>query len=196
MPHWSSLQRARSVPSPPGRKRVPEMLELVARFLTVGALAFGGGAAALPLVERFTVAAAGCLTPRQFAVGVGLAYAPPVPIVILAAFVGYHVAGVPGALAGTLAVFALPVALAAGSADIVQRLNKYARFRGFARFAAAGAVGLLAVTLAALALPLVDIHPGLLIGSVFVFAGERLGLSPILLLVVAVSLGAGSVWLV
>ena len=175
---------------------MPEIVELVARFLTVGALAFGGGGAALPLVERFTVAETGWLTPRQFTIGVGFAYATPGPILILAAFVGYHVAGVPGALAGTFAVFAIPVILAAGSADIVQRLNKYARFRAFSRFAGAGAVGLLAVTLSALALPLVDIHPGLLIGSVLVFAGERAGLSPILLLVVAVSLGAGSVWLV
>ena len=174
---------------------MPEILELVARFLIVGALAFGGGGAALPLVERFTVAETGWLTPRQFAIGVGFAYATPGPILILAAFVGHYVAGVPGALAGTIAVFAIPVVLAAGSADIVQRLNKYARFRAFAGFAAAGAVGLLAVTLAALARPLVDIHPSLLIGSAMVFAAERAGMSPILLLVVAVALGAASVFL-
>src|SRR5688572_517100 len=83
---------------------------------------------------RFTVAETGWLTPRQFAIGVGFAYATPGPILILAAFVGYYVAGVPGALAGTFAVFAIPVALAAGSAGIVQRLNRYARFRAFARF--------------------------------------------------------------
>jgi hypothetical protein len=75
----------------------------------------------------------------------------------------------------------------------VQRLNKYARFRAFAAFAAAGAVGLLAVTLTALARPLVvDIHPALLIGSLVVFAAERAGLSPVLLLIVATALGAAS----
>ena len=51
--------------------------------------------------------------------------------------------GVWGALAGTFAVFAIPVILAAGLADIVQRLNKYTRSRAFAKFAAEGAVGLL-----------------------------------------------------
>ena len=175
---------------------MPDIMELVVRFLTVGALAFGGGGAALPLVERFTVAETGWLTPRQFTIGVGFAYATPGPILILAAFVGYYVHGVPGALAGTFAVFAIPVALAAGAADIVQRLNKYARFRAFARFAAAGAVGLLAVTLTALARPVVDIHPALLIGSVLVFAGERAGLSPLLLLLLAVGGGAGSAWFI
>jgi chromate transporter len=174
---------------------MPEIVELVARFLMVGAVAFGGGGAALPLVERFTVAETGWLTPREFAIGVGFAYATPGPILILAAFVGYYVAGVPGALAGTFAVFAIPVMLAAGSAGIVQRLNRYARFRAFARFAAAGAVGLLAVTLTALARPVVDIHPALLIGSALVFAGERAGLSPVLLLLVAVVVGAGTAFL-
>jgi chromate transporter len=175
---------------------VPEIVELVLRFLTVGALAFGGGGAALPLVERFTVAETDWLTPRQFAIGVGFAYATPGPILILAAFVGYYVAGVPGALAGTFAVFAIPVALAGGAARIVQRLNQYARFRAFARFAAAGAVGLLAVTLIALARPVFDVLPAALIGSALVFAGERAGLSPVLLLVVAVAIGAGSVFLI
>lgn len=169
-----------------------EIGELIARFLVVGALAFGGGGAALPLVERFTVAETGWLTPRQFTIGVGFAYATPGPILILAAFVGFHVAGIAGALAATVAVFAIPVILAAGSADIVQRLNKYARFRAFARFAAAGAVGLLAVTLTALARPLIDIHPALLVGSALVFAAERAGLSPVLLLLVAVILGAAA----
>ena len=48
------------------------MLELVARFLIIGTLAFGGGQAALPLVERLAVADTGWLTPAQFATGVGL----------------------------------------------------------------------------------------------------------------------------
>src|SRR4030095_8671525 len=95
------------------------VIELAARFLLVGALAFGGGGAALPLVERFTVADTGWLTPQQFAFGVGFAYATPGPILILAAFVGFHVAGLTGALAATCAVFAIPVLLAAGSAGVV-----------------------------------------------------------------------------
>ena len=37
----------------------------------------------------------GWLTERQFAVGIGLAYATPGPVLILAAFVGYSVHGFP-----------------------------------------------------------------------------------------------------
>jgi hypothetical protein len=115
---------------------------------------------------------------------------PPAPL-ILAAYVGYYVAGVPGALAETFAVFAFPGVLAAGSGGIVQCLNRYARFRAFARFAGAGAVGLLVVTLTAPSVPLLAIHPALLIGSLLVCAGERAGLSPVLSLVLAGALGAG-----
>ena len=168
------------------------MLELFLRFLVVGATAFGGGGAALPLVERITVAETGWLTPQRFAIGVGFAYATPGPILILAAFVGYHVAGLAGALAGTVGVFAIPVLLAGGSAGVVARLNRYTRFRAFRRFAAAAAVGLLAVTLTALARPVYELHPALLAGAVMVFAAERLGLSPVLMLVIAAGVGAAA----
>src|SRR6476660_4413246 len=94
------------------------MLELVARFLVIGALAFGGGQAALPLVERLAVADTGWLTPAQFDTGVGLSYATPGPVLILAAFIGYHVAAVPGALAATAAVFAVPVIFAGFAAQL------------------------------------------------------------------------------
>ena len=65
-----------------------EIFELVARFLVVGATAFGGGGAALPLVERITVAETGWLTPQQFALGVGFAHATPVLLLLIAAGTG------------------------------------------------------------------------------------------------------------
>lgn len=169
-----------------------EILELVTRFLIVGATAFGGGGAALPLVERIAVADTGWLTPQQFAVGVGFAYATPGPVLILAAFIGFHAAGITGALAATMAVFAIPVILAAGSAGVVARLNRYARFRAFGRFAAAAAVGLLVVTAAAIARPVLETNPFILAGAVLVLALERFGLSPIVLLLAAAAAGAAA----
>jgi chromate transporter len=168
------------------------VLELVGRFLLIGALAFGGGQAALPLVERLAVADTGWLTPVQFAAGVGLSYATPGPVLILAAFIGYHVAAVPGAVAATAAVFAVPVLLAGGAAQLVGKLQGARWLQVFGPFAAAAAIGLLGVTLLALARPLVDLHPILLLGSVVVFAAERQGVHPILLIAGAALLGAAS----
>lgn len=167
-----------------------ELIELIARFLVVGATAFGGGGSALSLVERITVADTGWLTPQQFAIGVGFAYATPGPVLILAAFVGFYVAGFAGALAATAAVFAIPVLLAAGSARVVAQLKRHARFRSFGRFAGAAAIGLLAVTATAIARPVFELHPGLLGGAALVFAAERFGVSPVLLLVIAGGIGA------
>src|ERR1700719_1766393 len=166
------------------------MLELIARFLIIGALAFGGGEAALPVVERLTVADTGWLTPAQFATGVGLSYATPGPVLILAAFIGYHVAAVPGAVATTAGVFNRPVVLAGFTAQLVAKLKDARWFQAFGRFAAAAAVGLLGVTLLALARPVLDIHPVLLLGSVAVLAAELRGVHPIILIGAATLLGA------
>jgi chromate transporter len=168
------------------------MLELIGRFLLVGALAFGGGQAALPLVERLAVADTGWLSPAAFSVGVGLSYATPGPVLILAAFVGYHVAALPGALAATAAVFAVPVALAGCAAQLAERLQRRRWYRAFGRFAAAAAVGLLGVTLLSLARPVADIDPLLLLGAAAVFLASWRGVHPILLIGAATVFGAGA----
>lgn len=166
------------------------MAELALRFLLVGALAFGGGQAALPLVERLTVHQTGWLAPPDFALAVGLAYATPGPVLILASFVGYRVAGIPGGLVATLAVFAIPVTLSAATAGLVARLSKSPRFRGFGRFASAAAIGLLGVTVLTLARPVADVHPLLLAASAAVVVAALRGVSPIFLLV-ACTTGGG-----
>ena len=169
------------------------MFEIVVRFVIVGALAFGGGQAALPLVERLAVADTHWLTAREFATGVGLSYATPGPVLVLAAFVGYHVAGVPGALVASVAVFAVPVLAAGLSAHLVAALKDAKWFQSFGRWAAAAAIGLLGVTLVTLLRHLLDIHPGLIVGSAFVFVGERWGIHPIVLIAGAAVVGAVSV---
>jgi chromate transporter len=166
------------------------MLDLIGRFLVIGALAFGGGQAALPLVERLVVADTGWLTPAQFATGVGLSYATPGPVLILAAFIGYHVAAVPGAVAATVAVFAVPVVLAGSAAHLAAMLKDARWFAAFGQFAAAAAIGLLAVTLLALVRPLVDLHPALILGAGAVFAAELRGVHPLILIGAATLIGA------
>ena len=168
------------------------MLELVGRFLLIGALAFGGGQAALPLVERLAVADTGWLTGAQFAVGIGLSYATPGPVLILAAFVGYHVAALPGAVAATAAVFAVPALLAGLAARLVGRFAQAGWFRSFGLFAGAAAVGLLGVTLVALARPLFAIHPLSLAASLAIAVAALRGMHPLLLLGGATL--AGALW--
>lgn len=173
-----------------------EVVELALRFLMVGALAFGGGGAALPLVERISVAETRWLTPQEFAVGVGFAYATPGPILILAPFIGFRAAGLLGALVATIAVFLIPVLLAGAAAGLIAKVRDTQWFKGFGAYAAAAAIGLLGLTLYALARPVIEVQPALLLGSVLAFVLAWRGLSPLRLIGLGIVLGAvaGYLW--
>jgi chromate transporter len=183
------------VHSPSREEVVGDLAELAWRFVLVGALAFGGGSTALPLVERITVHETGWLSASDFSTGIALAYATPGPILILASFVGYRVAGLPGTLVATVCVFAVPVVLTASAARVVDRLSGSVRFRAFGRFAASAAIGLLGVTLVALAHPLLNASPLLLLGSGAVLIAAVRDAPPLALLAAAGVLGAlGANW--
>jgi len=57
------------------------------------------------LLEPFVVGTYGWLTPQQFLDGVALTQAVPGPIVTLVAFVGFSVAGFPGAALATAGIY-------------------------------------------------------------------------------------------
>lgn len=70
-----------------------------------GAVLFGGGYMLVALLEPFVVESLGWLTADQFLDGIALTQAVPGPIVTLVAFVGFGVAGVPGALIATFGIY-------------------------------------------------------------------------------------------
>src|SRR6185369_7928435 len=96
-------------------------LELFTRFMMISLLAFGGGQAALSLIERVAVQDTGWLTPSSFGAAVAFAYVTPGPVLIIATFVGQQVGGLLGALTATLGAFLAPWALAAATAQQVKR---------------------------------------------------------------------------
>lgn len=72
-------------------------------FLQIGLFSFGGGYAALPLIQQQVVERQGWLTMGQFADLLTISQMTPGPIAINGAtFVGMQVAGIGGALAATL----------------------------------------------------------------------------------------------
>ena len=77
-------------------------LQLFLSFLQIGALSFGGGYTAMPLIEAQIVTAHGWLDLTEFANLVTIAEMTPGPIAVNAAtFVGTKIAGVSGALVAT-----------------------------------------------------------------------------------------------
>ncbi|MBQ1447920.1 MAG: chromate transporter, partial [Erysipelotrichaceae bacterium] len=77
--------------------------EIFFSFLKIGAFAFGGAYAVIPLVEEQTVTNMGWMTFKEFSDLVAIDELTPGPIIINSStFIGMKLAGVPGAIAATL----------------------------------------------------------------------------------------------
>jgi chromate transporter len=85
-------------------------IELLLFFAKAGLFVFGSGFAIVPLLHSGVVQEHCWLSERQFIDAVALGMITPGPMVVVAAFIGFLVAGFPGAIAGTVGVF-LPIYL-------------------------------------------------------------------------------------
>ncbi|MGH3391956.1 MAG: chromate efflux transporter [Actinomadura sp.] len=74
-------------------------------FLKAGAFIFGSGLAIVPFLHEGVVADHHWLTDRQFLDAVAMGLITPGPVVIFSTFIGYLVAGTPGAIVATIAIF-------------------------------------------------------------------------------------------
>lgn len=78
-------------------------LQLFFSFFQIGLFSFGGGYAAVPLIQNQIVNGRGWLSMTQFADLITIAEMTPGPIILNSAtFVGRQVAGMPGAVVATL----------------------------------------------------------------------------------------------
>ena len=79
------------------------LLSLFCVFFRIGAFTFSGGYAMIPLIQKETAEKKKWITDDDILEIVAIAESTPGPIAINAAtFVGYRVAGIPGALFGTI----------------------------------------------------------------------------------------------
>jgi chromate transporter len=119
---------------------------LFLRFLLISLLAFGGGQAALPLVEQVAVQQMRWVSASTFGAAVAFSYLTPGPVLIVAAFIGVQVAGAAGALAATAGAFLAPWLLAALAARQVGRFASHPLLRDFGAGAGPAVAGLLGLT--------------------------------------------------
>jgi chromate transporter len=83
----------------------PKITALSVSLSKIGALAFGGGFTAIPLIQYEMVERFQWLSTKEFLDGIALGQVTPGPILITATFVGYKISGLLGAFMATLGVF-------------------------------------------------------------------------------------------
>jgi chromate transporter len=116
-------------------------------FLKIGGLLYGSGYVLLAFLRNDFVERLGWLTDRQLLDAVAIGQVTPGPVFTTATFIGYIVAGLPGALVATLGIFLPSFLFVALTNPLIPRLRRSAWMSAFLDGVNVAAVGLmLAVT--------------------------------------------------
>jgi chromate transporter len=105
--------------------------ELAYVFLKVGTVIFGGGFAAIPFLQHEVVEVHHWLSMREFIDGVALGQITPGPVAITAAFIGYKVLGLWGALIAALGTFLPSSLMLWGLIHVYRRVSSNTLVQGF-----------------------------------------------------------------
>ncbi|MGH2587293.1 MAG: chromate transporter [Dehalococcoidia bacterium] len=128
-----------------------ELLQILLFFTKAGAFVFGSGLAIVPFLNEGVVQQFGWLTEEQFLDAVAVAMITPGPVVITVAFIGYLVAGLPGATAAAIGIFLPVYLLTIIPAPWFKRHRDNAQLRAFVQGATAAASGAIAGAVVVLA---------------------------------------------
>jgi chromate transporter len=118
-------------------------------FLKIGAILYGSGYVLVAFLEKDLVGNLGWLTQPQLLDAIAIGQFTPGPVLSTATFIGYLIAGVPGAIAATLGIFLPSFLFVLILNPIIPRLREMAWTAAFLDAVNAAAVALmLAVTIA------------------------------------------------
>lgn len=117
--------------------------EIALFFLKAGTFVFGSGLAIVPFLHSGVVTEYGWLTEHQFIDAVAVAMITPGPVVITVAFIGYLVAGFPGACVAALATFLPCYFFTVALAPSFKKIAKNASIKAFVEGITAAVVGAL-----------------------------------------------------
>ncbi len=115
-------------PGPLGASAVaaapPVLVKLFLVFLKIGAVVFGSGYVLLAFLRADLVEGTHWLTEPQLIDAVAVGQFTPGPVFTTATFIGYVVAGVPGAIFATIGIFLPSFLLVAVSGPLIPRLRR------------------------------------------------------------------------
>lgn len=163
-----------------GTAAAGSLLSLTLLFLRTGLGAYGGGFAIVPHL-KLTLVGTGVLSEREFSDALAIGKMTPGPVLLLATFIGYVKAGLPGAIASTVAIFAAPLALTIALGTWLARYRSRrvvrAALRGLTP-AVVGVMGAAAVSLASV----LDGTAEVAIAAATAMTLTRFRVSPVLLI--------------
>ena len=119
------------------------LLSLTSVFSSMSLTLFGGGYVFIPMIQEVVVERFGWLTEREFIDGIALGQVTPGPILISAAFIGQKVAGIPGALLSTAAIFTPPALLTVLLAGMLDRIRNAPRIQAAMKGIRIAVIGLI-----------------------------------------------------
>lgn len=112
-------------------------------FAKAGAFVFGSGLAIVPFLHGGVVKEFGWLNEKQFVDAVAVAMITPGPVVITVGFIGYLVAGFPGACVAALATFLPCYLFTVALAPSFKKIAKNASIKAFVEGITASVIGAL-----------------------------------------------------
>jgi chromate transporter len=125
--------------------------QLFTTFLKIGAVLYGSGYVLLAFLRADFVERLGMLTDQQLLDAVAIGQFTPGPVFTTATFVGYLVAGFPGAVLATIAIFAPGFVFVAALTRLLPHVRRWAWSAALLDGVNATAIGLMAGVLVELA---------------------------------------------
>jgi chromate transporter len=153
-------------------------------FFKVGAVTFGGGLTIIAFIQDQVVNQLHWITAEQFLDALAIGQVTPGPVIMLAAFVGYKVAGIAGAVVAALAIFLPSFILMMSILPMLDRVRALAWTKAAMRGISPAVVGAIALAVVQLT---PHAAPDLFTGALFILtiAGMLLLRLPALPLAVA-----------
>ncbi|MBD0367663.1 MAG: chromate transporter [Flavisolibacter sp.] len=135
-------------------------------FTKAGAFVFGSGLAIVPFLHSGVVTENGWLTEHEFIDAVAVAMITPGPVVITVGFIGYLVAGFPGAVIAALATFLPCYLFTVLPAPYFKKYGKHPSIKAFVDGITATVVGALAGAVIVIAIRTIKDIPTALIALI------------------------------
>lgn len=126
---------------------MPPILNLFVTFFQIGLFSFGGGYAALPLIQQIAVESNHWITMQQMNDMVAISQMTPGPIGINAAtFIGYQVCGLSGSVSATLGYVLPSIFLVGLLVALMNRFKSMAVFDTILSWLRPAVIGLIAAS--------------------------------------------------